>query len=141
MSFSPSAARYALAASASSMQEGAPVILWDSGNMPGTSKSLQMLFQSMAFHSIEVLSDTLDLVVVCARTSGRWSSSGQGAWRQEVNVKLPLGNAGGSEERQWCIYPGLFASGGLDIMTSILLRTLPDDPPAGAKILDFACGS
>lgn len=40
----------------------------------------------------------------------------------------------------WVVYPGLFAGGGLDVMTSALLRALPS-PPVGARALDFACGS
>jgi 16S rRNA (guanine1207-N2)-methyltransferase len=36
--------------------------------------------------------------------------------------------------------PGLFAGGQLDVMTAFLLRRLPV-PPAGTRLLDFACGS
>ena len=38
------------------------------------------------------------------------------------------------------VYPGLFAAGGLDVMTAALLRALPP-PPRGANVLDFCCGS
>lgn len=38
-------------------------------------------------------------------------------------------------------YPGLFAGGGLDVMTRALLEALPPLPSAKARVLDFACGS
>ena len=37
-------------------------------------------------------------------------------------------------------YPGLFAGGGLDVMTAALLRALPTPPVKGA-MLDACCGS
>lgn len=40
----------------------------------------------------------------------------------------------------WVTYPGLFAGGGLDVMTSALLSEIPALPPS-ARVLDFACGS
>lgn len=41
---------------------------------------------------------------------------------------------------QWTTYPGLFAGGGLDVMTAALLEVLPS-PSARARVCDFACGS
>lgn len=42
----------------------------------------------------------------------------------------------------WYVLPGLFAGGGLDIMTKVLLGSLPVPPTGrGIKMLDFACGS
>jgi len=41
---------------------------------------------------------------------------------------------------QWRVLPGLFAGGGLDIMTSVLLSTLPT-PAQRTRILDFCCGA
>ena len=38
------------------------------------------------------------------------------------------------------VYPGVFAKGGLDAGTAALLAAIPD-PPAGASVLDFACGA
>ena len=40
----------------------------------------------------------------------------------------------------WTTMPGLFAGGGVDIMTTVLLRALPP-PPKRARLLDFCCGS
>ena len=37
----------------------------------------------------------------------------------------------------WRTYPGLFAGGGLDVMTTALLRALPA-PPVGGAVLDAA---
>jgi len=40
----------------------------------------------------------------------------------------------------WVTYPGLFAQGGLDAGTALLLSALPPLAP-GARVLDFGCGS
>ena len=48
-------------------------------------------------------------------------------------------------ERPWLVAPGLFAGGGVDVMTAYLLATLAAATPApfadGARVLDFCCGS
>merc|ERR1712194_633144 len=41
---------------------------------------------------------------------------------------------------RWIVFPGLFAGGGMDVMTTALLEALPP-PPARARVLDFCCGS
>ena len=43
-------------------------------------------------------------------------------------------------ELRWHTFPGLFAGGGLDVMTRALLSRLPTPPP-GARVLDACCGS
>jgi 16S rRNA (guanine1207-N2)-methyltransferase len=43
-------------------------------------------------------------------------------------------------ERPWITYPGLFAEGGLDAGTALLLTHLPVLRP-NARVLDFGCGS
>jgi len=57
-----------------------------------------------------------------------------GDWRSVGTVELP----GGS--RSWVGYPGLFAKGGLDAATALLLETLPTLPEA-CRVLDFGCGT
>ena len=66
-----------------------------------------------------------------------------------TNAKWTLGRTGRGKKRAreatqsispWTVYPGLFAGGGLDVMTSALLDVLPD-PPCGARIMDACCGS
>lgn len=52
------------------------------------------------------------------------------AWAEAVT--LPFGEA-------WVSYPGVFAKGGLDEGTKLLLEALPDPQP-GAKVLDYAAG-
>ena len=47
---------------------------------------------------------------------------------------------GGEQAQPWVTYPGLFAGGGLDVMTLALLARLPTPPPK-ARILDACCGS
>jgi len=59
------------------------------------------------------------------------------------------GGGGGGERLPWVTYPGLFASGGLDVMTAALLEALPDLPPTRGldcrersfRVLDACCGS
>lgn len=43
----------------------------------------------------------------------------------------------------WVSYPGLFAGGGMDVMTAALLSVLPlqELPAKRGRVLDFACGS
>ena len=82
------------------------------------------------------------------------------AWRSQTTLEFPppppgpppdppSGNfrrgSGAAAERvlmglPWVVYPGLFAGGGLDVMTAALLQVLPLPPP-GTRALDFACGS
>ena len=72
------------------------------------------------------------------------------AWRTTVDsLRLPAGagRAGGAEGGKtmdgWVVYPGLFAGGGLDVMTAALLRAMPASLPLGdaPAVLDFCSGS
>lgn len=56
------------------------------------------------------------------------------AWAQSTTLALPSG------ERAWISYPGVFAKGGLDAGTRMLLDALPIPEPQ-ARVLDFACGA
>ena len=51
--------------------------------------------------------------------------------------RLEVARGGGGT---WVTYPGLFAQGGLDPGTALLLSVLPE-VPAGARVLDYGCGS
>ena len=64
-----------------------------------------------------------------ASTSASTSSSAAAAEAATAAASAP-----------WQTYPGLFAGGGLDVMTTALLAALPP-PPEGASVLDFCCGS
>jgi 16S rRNA (guanine1207-N2)-methyltransferase len=55
-------------------------------------------------------------------------------WRREGSLAL------GSITRRWISYPGVFAGGGLDAGTALLLTHLPEIG-AGARVLDFAAGT
>ena len=55
------------------------------------------------------------------------------AWRRVTPLMLD------GRERAWVSYPGVFAKGGLDAGTSLLLRHLPDG--AGQAALDFGAGT
>ena len=54
-------------------------------------------------------------------------------WRREA--EHPLGGEG-----PWVSYPGVFAKGGLDAATKMLIESLPEDL-GGEGVLDFACGT
>jgi 16S rRNA (guanine1207-N2)-methyltransferase len=56
------------------------------------------------------------------------------AWREAREITL------NGRARPWSSYPGVFAGGGLDEGTAMLLAHLPPFAP-GAAVLDMACGS
>lgn len=56
------------------------------------------------------------------------------SWRKTTTLQLS------GQSLAWVTYPGLFANGELDVMTSALLAAIPR-PPNGAKVLDVCCGS
>jgi 16S rRNA (guanine1207-N2)-methyltransferase len=56
------------------------------------------------------------------------------AWRRTLRVPIA------GVPRTFVTYPGVFASGGIDAATSLLLATMPP-LPEGARVLDFGCGS
>jgi 16S rRNA (guanine1207-N2)-methyltransferase len=57
------------------------------------------------------------------------------AWRETQAIRF-----GNGPERPWVSYPGVFAGGGLDPATALLIAHLPTVPPS-ARVLDFACGT
>lgn len=65
-------------------------------------------------------------------------------WRSEVAAVMPtVGKAHAPRKPaslNWSTYPGLFAGGGVDVMTTALLNALPT-PPTKGRILDACCGS
>lgn len=56
------------------------------------------------------------------------------AWRERIDAPLDA-----LSDREWVHYPGVFARGGLDEATRMLLEALPTPQP-GEHILDFASG-
>jgi 16S rRNA (guanine1207-N2)-methyltransferase len=54
--------------------------------------------------------------------------------------RRPLRLAVAGTERDWATYPGIFASDRVDEGTALLLSVLPE-LPAGARVLDYGCGS
>jgi 16S rRNA (guanine1207-N2)-methyltransferase len=55
-------------------------------------------------------------------------------WRRVMPVTI------GGTSRDWVSYPGIFADGRIDEGTALLLANLPP-LPAGARLLDYGCGS
>ncbi len=75
----------------------------------------------------------------CRVLRGRRAPSGQprgtlDAWRQTHELALD------GVTSPWVSYPGVFAKGGLDAGTALLLQVV-GSPPSGARVLDFACGT
>jgi hypothetical protein len=75
---------------------------------------------------------------------GGSGGGGLAAFARDGALALPgCGGCGGANPcgpRAWRTYPGLFAEGGIDVMTRALLGALPAFPPR-ARVLDFCCGS
>lgn len=57
------------------------------------------------------------------------------AWRRETTLMLSA-----SDPKPWVSYPGLFADGGLDPATALLLAQIGVIPTAG-HVLDYGCGT
>ena len=55
-------------------------------------------------------------------------------WRRTMEVAV------GGTARAWVSYPGIFADGRIDEGTALLLANRPQ-LPAGARVLDYGCGS
>ena len=74
-------------------------------------------------------------------------NEGLNAWALDLPAQF-VGSAN-EEPALWRTYPGLFAKGGVDIMTRFLLCSLPlpaedgklASVPSPRRVLDFACGS
>ena len=88
---------------------------------------------------------------------------GAARFRAVTTLALPLPDAFSRDEKKeeietvanWSVYPGLFAGGGLDVMTAFLLRAMPDrfekpvsldDSPDAKRrtpfaVLDYCAGS
>jgi len=73
------------------------------------------------------------LAVARPTQSARLRSS-LSAWRSTAALEI------GGQRRQWISYPGVFAAGRLDEGTALLIGALPP-LRAGARVLDYGCGS
>jgi len=65
--------------------------------------------------------------------TGRLRSS-LSAWRSTASLEV------GGQRRQWISYPGVFAADRVDAGTALLIGALPP-LGAGARVLDYGCGS
>ena len=71
---------------------------------------------------------------------GAAAADGGGGGKRRASGGFTLPPTPATTPTEWATYPGLFAGGGLDVMTSALLAALPSPPP-GSTILDACCGS
>jgi 16S rRNA (guanine1207-N2)-methyltransferase len=65
--------------------------------------------------------------------SGRLRAS-LSAWRSTASLQI------GGQQRPWIFYPGVFAAGRVDEGSALMIGALPP-LRAGARILDYGCGS
>ena len=124
---------FALHAATSAVAPGAPIVLFGA-NDEGA--------RSAAAHLAAVVDDVTTIATKrhCRVMAGRAETeivghkSSLAAWRATREIRLP------GKRRQWVTYPGVFARGGLDEGTALLLANLPQLTPR-AKVLDFAAGT
>jgi 16S rRNA (guanine1207-N2)-methyltransferase len=123
----------ALHAAAGALVENAPLIVMGA-NDEGVKASARHL---------EAVADgptVLDARRHCRVLMGRRRANLEAAklrltgWRRAGEIAVA------GKPRPWISYPGVFARGGLDVGTTLLLEHLPA-LPAHARVLDFACGT
>ena len=143
------AAAMALHASASVTAAGAP--LWLCGNTDEGADGAAEAIDAAYGRASQVASDGGGALLLSARRGDAGAAAARGArgalegWLTRSSLTLPrvgesAGGEGGDAALDWVTYPGLFAGGGVDVMTSALLAALPP-PPAGSRVLDACCGS
>jgi 16S rRNA G1207 methylase RsmC len=106
-----------------------------------------LYFERVAVIAEAARSDIYGACVVRAyRRTGVEAAVTLDAFEKRSELYLP----GAMAPVDWRAYPGLFAGGGLDVMTKVLLQALlpalcPSDGNAGVRsrgrVLDFCCGS
>jgi 16S rRNA (guanine1207-N2)-methyltransferase len=135
----PCTARGALFAAhgaASRLRGGAPLLVC--GNTAEGCASAATLGKRL-FDAATLLASSPDGGAAVLRAARRATDAGSSkkcsvtGWRVE---QPPLHGA----SAPWVVYPGLFAGGGLDVMTAALLAALPA-PPRRGRVCDFAAGS
>jgi 16S rRNA G1207 methylase RsmC len=135
------AAAMALHAVAGAMRDQAP--LWVTGNADEGVAGLPALAAS-CFGEASLLAPEGTASVYHAVRSGPEAGAATSAravlagWRTDSTLLVPGAPSGGLP---WSVYPGLFAGGGLDVMTAEMLRALPPPPRPRARVLDACCGS
>ena len=97
--------------------------------------SLRRLKQTGLFDTVREESMREGMMIVSAKRAKGTQVKGQlSAWRQVDSIAL-----GDFKVDEWTTYPGLFAGGRIDIMTTALLERLPTF--TSKSILDFCSGS
>ncbi len=85
---------------------------------------------------------TVASVLTARRTRAAAERASVESWESRAELSLPprVDAPEPPPALPWTTLPGLFAAGGLDVMTAVLLANLPPPPPR-ARVLDFCCGS
>ena len=122
---------FLLEAIAVQLEPGAPIYIYGANDegIKSVGKRLEARWAA-----VETLDARKHCRVWCAYRPEAWANpaSLERFARREA-LSLPWG------ELQHVVYPGVFAKGGLDDATALLLETLPEPEPS-AHVLDFACG-
>lgn len=135
------AAAMALHAVAGALQDGSPI--WVTGNADEGVAGLPGLV-APCFGEASLLAREGGATIYQAVRSLRGAQaaagdrSGLAGWRTDSRLVVDGSPPAGLP---WSVYPGLFAGGGLDVMTAALLRALPTPPRPRARLLDACCGS
>ena len=129
---SKEAFEFALHAVAARLVEGAR--LWIYGDVRegvlSTTRAIRGLF---SLSSIQEDGDSR--VITAIRTRGKAREAFEG-WLRKETMNFSFG------EREWWSVPGLFAAGGMDVMSQYLLDTMARESQwTNPKVLDFASGN
>ena len=123
------ALRFAMHAAASVVGDG-PIYVYGAKD-EGIRSSPKVLEE--LFGRVETLTIKRHCRMIRARSPGTIRGT-LADWAQTSTLALPSG------DRPWTNYPGVFAKGGLDPATRMLLEAVPTPQPQ-ARVLDFACGT
>ena len=162
------ALEYALHAAASVLRAGGLLVLFGCRvegvhSTHGNVTALQLFYDvaelpaapSSACSMASGTAPAIAMVLTARRSSSAPSRVGADSFEQRTTLQLPsppstqppattpaaiTPPAIAPPSLPWVTLPGLFAGGGLDVMTAVLLRALPPPPPR-ARVLDFCAGS
>jgi len=115
------------------LEAGAPIFVYGANDEGIRSVGSRL---ERRFEQIETLDTRKHCRVVRAVRPTTWDNAATGpdSLAKTVRLTLPWG------ELEHTVYPGIFAKGGFDPGTRLLLENLPQ-LDEGSRVLDYACGS
>ncbi len=115
---------------AAQLDEGAPLWVYGS-NDEGIKSAARHI--SPFFDDVRTVGSKHHCRVWCGRRNATPARDALDQWVTHTELPLPSGS------RKWTHLPGVFAKGGLDSATALLLEAL-EGYPTPTRVLDFACG-